>query len=118
MQKEKWSEAAEKLARFEEAEAMEDVQEYCRAMCMLAAAERAVGKEEFASALEKAAAKIIQLSTFRGSALEQMAEKTQEAIRRGEKVKTEILTFLDEIVGQPTIENPVIVIKEKLEELL
>lgn len=108
--KRKLAEAAKKLAMFEDAEELEDVNEYCQAMWHLADAERGNSRIDYADAFDKAAAKIIQLSTFNATATGSMAERT-------EKIKQELLDFIDEIDGQ-IMDDPVSEIREKLEGLL
>lgn len=115
--KDLWKQAAEKLARFEDAEELEDVRSYCQAMWNLANAERQNLRPDYANALEKAATKIIQLSAFRESEAISMAEQTQEIVNRSARIRREIFDFLDEIDGQ-IIDDPVGVIREKLEEVM
>lgn len=115
--KDQWPEAAEKLAMFEEAEELDDVSEYCQAMRRLAEVERKHGRLAYAAALEHAAAKIVQLNTFHATASGAMVEKIDAAIKRGQRLRKEIFAFLDEIDGQ-LLDDPVFVIREKLEELL
>ena len=112
-----WAQAAEKLARFEDAEELEDVRDYCQAMWNLANAERQNLRPDYANALDKAATKIIQLSTFHESSAGSMAEQTQEIINRSARIRKEIFDFLDEIDGQ-IIDDPIGVIREKLEEVM
>ena len=114
--KDQWPEAAEKLALFEDAEELEDVQEYCQAMWNLADAERGNLRPDYARALEKAADKIIQLSTFHATASGAMAEKIDAAIKRGQRLRKEIFDLLDEIDGQ-LLDDPIFVIREKMEEI-
>ena len=115
--KDQWPEAAEKLAMFEDAEELEDVKEYCQAMWNLADAERGHKRLTYAKAWEKAADKIIQLSTFHESATGSMVKKTQEAVSRYKRIRKELFDFLDEIDGQ-MLDDPIFVIREKMEELL
>lgn len=116
MPKTLWAQAAEKLARFEDAEELEDVRDYCQAMWNLANAERQNLRPDYANALDKAATKIIQLSTFRETSAGSMAEQTQEIINKAARIRKEIFDFLDEIDGQ-IIDDPVGVIREKVEEV-
>lgn len=117
VQKDQWPEAAEKLAMFEDAEELEDVNDYCRVMRNLAEAEKKNGRDGYAAALENAAAKIIQLNTFHQTATGAMAEKIDADRKRKRALRTEIFDFLDEIDGQ-IMSDPVSLIREKLEEIL
>lgn len=114
--KDQWPGAAEKLAKFEDAEELEDVRDYCQAMWNLANAERQNLRPDYANALDKAATKIIQLSTFHESAAGSMAEQTQKIINRSARIRKEIFDFLDEIDGQ-ILDDPVSTIREKVEEV-
>ena len=89
--KDQWPEAAEKLALFEEAEELDDVNEYCQAMRSLAEVERKHGRLAYAAALEHAAAKIIQLNTFHATATGDMAEKIDAAIKRGDRDRKSVV---------------------------
>lgn len=107
--KQLWEEAAEKLARLEDAEHLEDVMAYC--LCLnRAAKEKERTEPEIASLLGRAADEIVNMSNFRDSAAALLAEKQ-------EKRKKELLAYIDEVDGY-IADDPVSLIREKVEELL
>lgn len=107
--KDKIAEASEKLARFEDAEELEDVRAYCLQLKRVAK-EKQEKEPEVASLLHRAADEIVNMSDFRDSQAFKLLVKRQEN-------KKELLDFLDEIDGQ-IMDDPVAVIREKLEEIL
>lgn len=108
--------ATEKLARLEDAEEMEDVMAYCLQLKRVADLKKET-EPELHSLLTRAADEIIHTSNFRDSAAAQLSEKIEKATKRGQAIKAEIFSFLDEIDGQ-IIDDPVAVIREKVEEVL
>ena len=108
--------AMEKLARFEDAEELEDVKAYC---LQLERAAKVLQKKEpeVASLLRRAADEIVNMSNFRGSMAADLSKKIKEDAQRGHEMKKEIFSFLDEIDGQ-IMDDPVAVIREKLAEVL
>ena len=107
--KDQWPEAAEKLAKFEDAEELEDVRAYCLQLKRVAK-EKQEKEPEVASLLHRAADEIVNMSDFRDSQAFKLLVKRQEN-------KKELLDFLDEIDGQ-IMDDPVAVIREKVEEIL
>lgn len=110
------SEAAEKLARFEDAEELEDVRAYCLQLKRVAK-EKQEKEPEVASLLHRAADEIVNMSNFRGSMAADLSKKIKEDAQRRHDMKKEIFSFLDDIDGQ-IMDDPVAVIREKLEEVL
>lgn len=108
--------ATEKLARLEDAEEMEDVTAYCLQLNRVADLKKET-EPELHSLITRAADKIIHMSNFRDSAAAQLSEKIERATKQRQAMKTEIFSFLDEIDGQIT-DDPVSLIREKLEEIL
>ena len=107
--KDKIAEASEKLARFEDAEEMEDVMAYCLQLRRVADLKKKKEPELY-SLLRMAADEIVNMSNFRDSEASKLLIKRQEN-------KKELLDFLDEIDGQ-LIDDPVSLIRQKIEEVL
>ena len=110
------SEAAEKLARFEDAEELEDVRAYCLQLRRVADLKKKKEPELY-SLLRMAADEIVNMSNFRGSMAADPSKKIKEDAQRRHDMKKEIFSFLDEIDGQ-IMDDPVAVIREKLAEVL
>jgi hypothetical protein len=108
--------ATEKLARFEDTEELEDVRAYCLQLKRVAK-EKQEKEPEVASLLHRAADEIVNMSNFRGSMAADLSKKIKEDAQRRHDMKKEIFSFLDEIDGQ-IMDDPVAVIREKLEEVL
>lgn len=101
--------AMEKLARFEDAEELEDVRAYCLQLRRVADLKKKKEPELY-SLLRMAADEIVNMSDFRDSQAFKLLVKRQEN-------KKELLDFLDEIDGQ-LIDDPVSLIRQKIEEIL
>lgn len=108
--KEMWPEAAEKLARYEDTEEMEDVKTYCNQL-RRAADEKEKTEPDIASLLRMAADMIVNMNNFRNSA-------ACELLMKAQKQKKEIFNYLDIIDGQITEEDWVSLIRDKLTEVL
>lgn len=103
--KDQWPEAAEKLARYEDAEELEDVQAYCLEL-ERAAEEIREKHPEISKLIRRAADEIVSMSNWHDSTCKRLLDKARDQ-------KKTLLTFLDEIDGQIT-DDPVTVIREKL----
>lgn len=114
--KDQWPEAAEKLAKFEDTEELEDVRAYCLQLKRVAK-EKQEKEPEVAILLRRAADEIVNMSNFRDSVAADLSKKIKEDAQRKHDMKKEIFSFLDEIDGQ-IMDDPVAVIREKLEEIL
>lgn len=114
--KDQWPEAAEKLARFEDTEELEDVRAYCLLLKRVAK-EKQEKEPEVASLLHRAADEIVNMSNFRGSMAADLSKKIKEDAQRRHDMKKEIFSFLDEIDGQ-IMDDPVAVIREELKEIM
>ena len=102
-------EGVQKLARYEDAEELEDVQAYC--LELERAAEEIEEKHpEISRLIRRAADEIVSMSNWHDSTCKRLLDKARDQ-------KKTLLTFLDEIDGQ-IMSDPVSLIREKVEKIL
>lgn len=107
--KDKIAEASEKLARFEDAEELEDVMAYCLQLRRVADLKK-IKEPELYSLLSRAADEIVNMSNFRDSAAAGLMAKNAAK-------KKEILDYLDEL-DEPHTYYPIDGIRKKIMEVL
>ena len=108
--KDRIKEASEKLARYENTEELEDVGAYCDQLHEIAHQLRIDGRPKTAQAMLDAAAEIVRLNSFTETAAGQL-------LKTNEQKKAELLAFIDDVDGL-LYDDPVYVIRQKVEELL